>query len=175
MLGENAMTGSNDHSAAVAVARAPHPEHCVLRPPRKREMKYRGATCCRPPRRVRGRCGSGRSWARPRTGAGTNRSVGVAEGTLPGRTAPHTLEGTSSSARPRERLGVDIHAHYYPQAYLDVMAEGKAYGAEYQMTKDGYMLKSPGFSGGPFPAKFTDLGLRLSDMDAQGFACTRSR
>ena len=30
------------------------------------------------------------------------------------------------------------------------------------------MLKAPGFSGGPFPAKFTDLKLRLADMDAQG-------
>lgn len=94
--------------------------------------------------------------------------VGVAEGTLPGRTAPHTLEGTSSIARPRERLGVDIHAHYYPQSYLDAMAEGRTFGADYQVTPEGYMLKAPGFSGGPFPAKFTDLKLRLADMDAQG-------
>ncbi len=94
--------------------------------------------------------------------------VGVAEGTLPGRTAPHTLEGTSSNATPQQKLGVDIHAHYYPQTYLDAMAQGKAFGAEYQMTPQGYMLKSPGFSGGPFPAKFTDLNLRLADMDAQG-------
>jgi len=28
--------------------------------------------------------------------------AGVAEGTLPGRTAPHTLEGTSSMAVPRQ-------------------------------------------------------------------------
>jgi aminocarboxymuconate-semialdehyde decarboxylase len=94
--------------------------------------------------------------------------VGVAEGTLPGRLATHTLEGTSSDARPAMRLGVDIHAHYYPQEYLDVMAEGKAFGAEYTPTPQGYMLKSPGFSGGPFSAKFTDLKLRLADMDAQG-------
>ena len=94
--------------------------------------------------------------------------VGVAEGTLPGRTAPHTLEGTSATATPRQRLGVDIHAHYYPQTYLDVMAEGRPFGGDYTMTPDGYMLKAPGFSGGPFPAKFTDLKLRLADMDAQG-------
>jgi len=30
------------------------------------------------------------------------------------------------------------------------------------------MLRGGGFSGGPFPAKFTDLKLRLADMDAQG-------
>jgi len=96
--------------------------------------------------------------------------VGVAEGTLPGRTAPHTLEGTSATATPRARLGVDIHAHYYPQSYLEVMAQGRPFGGDYTMTPDGYMLKAPGFSGGPFPAKFTDLKLRLADMDAQGVA-----
>jgi aminocarboxymuconate-semialdehyde decarboxylase len=94
--------------------------------------------------------------------------VGAAEGTLPGRTAPHTLEGTSANASPRQRLGIDIHAHYYPQEYLDVMAEGRAFGGDYTETAQGYLLKAPGFSGGPFPAKFTDLKLRLADMDAQG-------
>src|SRR5437763_15408728 len=58
--------------------------------------------------------------------------VGVAEGTLPGRTAPYTLEGTSSTAVPRQRRGIDIHAHYYPQGYLDVLGtDGKAFGGEY--------------------------------------------
>ena len=105
----------------------------------------------------------------PPTGAQAQISgVGVAEGTLPGRTATHTLEGTSANATPRQRLGVDIHAHYYPQEYLEVMAEGRAYGGDYTQTPAGYMLKAPGFSGGPFPAKFTDLKLRLADMDAQG-------
>src|SRR5947209_1784867 len=95
--------------------------------------------------------------------------VGVAEGTLPGRSAQFTLEGTSSTAVPRQRLGIDIHAHYYPQAYLDVLgADGKPFGGEYTQTAEGYLLKGGGFSGGPFPAKFTDLKLRLADMEAQG-------
>jgi aminocarboxymuconate-semialdehyde decarboxylase len=94
--------------------------------------------------------------------------VGVAEGTLPGRTAPFTLEGTSSAAVPRLRAGIDIHAHYYPEEYLEVLAQGTPFGADYTQTPQGYMLKAPGFSGGPFPAKFTDLKLRLADMDAQG-------
>src|SRR5258708_40257688 len=87
--------------------------------------------------------------------------VGAAEGTLPGRTAPHTLEGTSSMAVPRQRLGIDIHAHYYPENYLEVMGEdGKPFGGEYTPTPQGYILKGGGFSGGPVPAKFTDLKLR---------------
>ena len=95
--------------------------------------------------------------------------VGAAEGTLPGRSAQYTMEGTASTAIPRQRVGIDIHAHYYPQAYLDVLgADGKAFGGEYMQTPDGYSLKGGGFSGGPFPAKFTDLKLRLADMDAQG-------
>src|SRR5438270_9946346 len=95
--------------------------------------------------------------------------VGVAQGTLPGRTAPYTLEGTSSTVIPRQKLGIDIHAHYYPLAYLDVIGtDGKPFGGEYTPTPEGYMLKGGGFSGGPFPAKFTDLKLRLADMDAQG-------
>jgi aminocarboxymuconate-semialdehyde decarboxylase len=95
--------------------------------------------------------------------------VGAAEGILPGRTAPYTLEGTSSTAVPRQRLGIDIHAHYYPQAYLDVIGrDGKPFGGEYIESAQGYFLKGGGFSGGPFPAKFTDLKLRLADMDAQG-------
>ncbi len=94
--------------------------------------------------------------------------VGVADGPLPGRSTAHTLEGISSNAKPSQTLGVDIHAHYYPQEYLQVMAEGRPYGGDYQPGAQGYSLKSPGFSGGPFPAKFTDLKLRLADMDAQG-------
>jgi aminocarboxymuconate-semialdehyde decarboxylase len=95
--------------------------------------------------------------------------VGVAEGTLPGRSAQFTMEGTSSTAVPRQRIGIDIHAHYYPQSYLDVLgSDGKPFGGEYTQTPDGYLLKGGGFSGGPFPAKFTDLKLRLADMDAQG-------
>jgi aminocarboxymuconate-semialdehyde decarboxylase len=94
--------------------------------------------------------------------------VGVADGPLPGRSAAHTLEGIASTAKPQQTLGVDIHAHYYPQDYLEVMAEGKPYGGDYAPAPAGYSLKAPGFSGGPFPAKFTDLKLRLADMDAQG-------
>jgi aminocarboxymuconate-semialdehyde decarboxylase len=95
--------------------------------------------------------------------------VGVAQGTLPGRSAQFTLEGNASTVTPRQKLGIDIHAHYYPQAYLDVIGtDGQPFGGEYRQTKDGYFLKGGGFSGGPFPAKFTDLKLRLADMDAQG-------
>jgi len=96
-------------------------------------------------------------------------AVGIAEGPLPGRRTPNTLEGSSSTAKPAQRLGIDIHAHYYPQAYLEVLGnDGAQFGGEYRVTPAGYFMKGGGFTGGPFPAKFTDLKLRLADMDAQG-------
>lgn len=66
---------------------------------------------------------------------------------------------------------VDIHAHYYPQSYLDVIAdEGKPFGALYHMTERGFFLKTPAGSNGPLPAKFIDLKERVADMDRQGVA-----
>ena len=59
---------------------------------------------------------------------------------------------------------IDIHAHYYPQAYLDVLGEqGKQYNLDYRAAPDGFFI-------GPqrFETKFTDLTLRLADMDARG-------
>jgi aminocarboxymuconate-semialdehyde decarboxylase len=64
---------------------------------------------------------------------------------------------------------VDIHAHYFPQAYFDLFnAEGQRYNAEFRMTDQGFFFKTPAESSGPLPAKFIDLKLRLADMDAQG-------
>src|SRR5262245_19717736 len=96
-------------------------------------------------------------------------AVGIAEGPLPGRNTPATLEGSSSKARPAQRLGIDIHAHYYPPDYLEVLGtDGAAFGGEYRTTPQGYFMRGGGFAGGPFPAKFTDLKLRLAEMDEQG-------
>ena len=64
---------------------------------------------------------------------------------------------------------IDIHAHYYPQKFLDLIAEeGKRFKAEYRMTADGFYLSSPAGSIGPLPTKIVDLKQRLADMDAQG-------
>lgn len=66
---------------------------------------------------------------------------------------------------------IDIHAHYFPQAYFDLFnSEGQRYGAEFRMTDKGFVFKTPVESNGPLPAKFIDLKQRLADMDAQGVA-----
>lgn len=72
--------------------------------------------------------------------------------------------GKTSGAR-----AIDIHAHYFPQAYFDLFNnEGRRYAAEFRMTEQGFFFKTPIESSGPLPAKFIDLKLRLADMDTQG-------
>lgn len=64
---------------------------------------------------------------------------------------------------------IDTHAHYYPQSFLDLIAEeGKRFKADYRMTGEGFYVNSPAGSIGPLPTKFIDLKQRLADMDEQG-------
>jgi aminocarboxymuconate-semialdehyde decarboxylase len=66
---------------------------------------------------------------------------------------------------------IDIHAHYFPEAYLDLVAgEGKRFDASYRMTDQGFFIKTPAGSNGPLPAKFIDIKTRIADMDQQGVA-----
>lgn len=79
-----------------------------------------------------------------------------------------------SKARTRQALGasgmraIDTHAHYYPQSFLELIAEeGKRFKADYRMTPEGFYISSPAGSIGPLPTKFIDLKQRLADMDEQ--------
>jgi len=64
---------------------------------------------------------------------------------------------------------IDIHAHYYPQSFLDLIAEeGKRFKADYRMTAEGFYLSAPAGSIGPLPTKIIDLKQRIADMDEQG-------
>ena len=59
---------------------------------------------------------------------------------------------------------IDIHAHYFPQGYLDVLGEeGQKYNLAYRKEADAFFL-------GPqrYETKFNDLTMRLADMDARG-------
>src|SRR5579864_7067895 len=89
---------------------------------------------------------------------------GVSNALLAEPAAPTALQKRSVRA-------IDIHAHYFPQAYLDLFnAEGQRYNAEFRMTEQGFFFKTPAESNGPLPAKFIELKQRLADMDAQGVA-----
>jgi len=90
--------------------------------------------------------------------------AGTGDSLLAEPAAPTALQKRSVRA-------IDIHAHYFPQAYLDLFnAEGQRYSTEFRMTEQGFFFKTPIESNGPLPAKFIDLKQRLADMDAQGVA-----
>ncbi len=64
---------------------------------------------------------------------------------------------------------IDIHAHYFPQTYLDLVSgDGKRFNAEYHMTDKGWFIKTPAASNGPLSPKFIDLKARIADMEQQG-------
>lgn len=68
---------------------------------------------------------------------------------------------------------VDIHCHYFPEAYLNIFNEdGKRFNAEYRMTEQGFFYKTPNSpnTAGPMATKFVDLKQRIAAMDQQGVA-----
>jgi aminocarboxymuconate-semialdehyde decarboxylase len=74
------------------------------------------------------------------------------------------------AAKPAVRA-IDIHAHYFPQAYFDLFSdEDRRFNSEFRMTDEGFYFKTPSQSSGPLSTKFIDLKQRLADMDAQGVA-----
>jgi aminocarboxymuconate-semialdehyde decarboxylase len=96
--------------------------------------------------------------------AAVGSTAGAGDSLLAEPAAPTALQ--KSGVRP-----VDIHAHYFPQAYFDLFnSEGQRYNTEFRMTEQGFFFKTPIESSGPLPAKFIDLKQRLADMDAQGVA-----
>jgi aminocarboxymuconate-semialdehyde decarboxylase len=91
-----------------------------------------------------------------------------------GATAQGKSQGKSRVIQDAASAGfraIDIHAHYYPQGFLDLIAEeGKRFNAEYRMAREGFYISAPAGSIGPLPTKFIDLKQRLADMDEQGVA-----
>lgn len=80
---------------------------------------------------------------------------------------PALVSGADSDAvRP-----IDMHAHYYPQSYLDVLAkEGKPFHMSYRMTAKGLYIDSPSATLGPVASKILNLKERIAAMDEQGVA-----
>lgn len=65
---------------------------------------------------------------------------------------------------------IDIHAHFYPEAYLRIIREeGGPLGAEAKMVEGkGPMIKAGEITTQPLEARFTDLDARIASMDEQG-------
>jgi aminocarboxymuconate-semialdehyde decarboxylase len=65
---------------------------------------------------------------------------------------------------------IDVHAHYFPQAFLDLVERhGPAHGFEWKMVEGrGPQFKHGSLTTGPVGPKFVDLDARLAAMDEQG-------
>jgi aminocarboxymuconate-semialdehyde decarboxylase len=87
-------------------------------------------------------------------------TVGGMKEALAQPTATGALKKTGARA-------IDIHAHYFPQAYFDLFNR-EGFNSEFRMTEQGFFFKTPSSANGPLPTKFIDLKQRLADMDAQG-------
>src|SRR5256884_8166620 len=82
------------------------------------------------------------------------------------------------SAKVQSRTGaamshhapIDVHAHYFPQNFLDLIAKhGPSHGFEYKIVEGkGPQFKHGHLMTGPVGPKFVDLDARLEAMDEQG-------
>jgi aminocarboxymuconate-semialdehyde decarboxylase len=97
---------------------------------------------------------------------------GLAAAVTPRATARGALTAELDVPTAPKTIGVrriDIHAHYYPQAYFDLfVSEGQRFDAEFRTSEQGFLFKTRAESDGPLPTKFIDLKERLADMDARG-------
>jgi aminocarboxymuconate-semialdehyde decarboxylase len=119
-------------------------------------------------------CGCGRQLSRRGLlKAGVAAAAAVAAGQTPvasAETQAELAEKTRQILKASAVQPVDIHAHYYPQSFFDVIVEdGKRFGAEFHTTEGGFAYKTPA-GGNVMEARFMDLKLRIADMDRQGIA-----
>ena len=64
---------------------------------------------------------------------------------------------------------VDVHAHWYPRRFLELLArEGPAHGLEWKETDKGPQFRIRNLLTGPAGPRFVDLDARLQAMDEQG-------
>ena len=75
----------------------------------------------------------------------------------------------SSEAPAQPAAAVDVHAHWYPRRFLELLGkEGPAHGLEWHDTPQGPQFGLRGVMTGPAGPRFVDLDARLNAMDEQG-------
>ncbi|MFP3553953.1 amidohydrolase family protein [Paraburkholderia sp. SIMBA_049] len=79
------------------------------------------------------------------------------------------LQNTTRDTLSPKVQSIDIHAHYYPENYCDLVGgEGKAFGGAFTRTDTSFSFRTPAGGLGPLPMKFINIDERLRDMDASG-------
>jgi aminocarboxymuconate-semialdehyde decarboxylase len=104
-------------------------------------------------------------------GASPRQVSAAAGGGSSGATQTGTRAQMASAAKASDVPAIDIHAHYFPQSYFDVMnAEGGRFNAEFRTDGQTFSFKTPAGTNGGLPMKFIDTKQRLAEMDAEGVA-----
>ena len=99
------------------------------------------------------------------------RQLSAAAGGGSGATQSGARAQMASAAKASGVPAIDIHAHYFPQSYFDVMnAEGGRFNAEFKTDGQTFSFKTPAGTNGGLPMKFIDTKQRLAEMDAEGVA-----
>jgi aminocarboxymuconate-semialdehyde decarboxylase len=93
---------------------------------------------------------------------------GLAAAATAGTMSNWALAQSSPTGPP---AAIDIHAHYFPQGYLDVLGtDGARFGGEASRTATTFSYKAPAGGQANLPLKFINLPERLAEMDQQGVA-----
>lgn len=72
--------------------------------------------------------------------------------------------GTAGKGR-----SIDIHAHYYPESYCELVGgEGAKFGGKFTCDATSFSFQTPAGGLGPLPLKFINIDERLADMNASG-------
>src|SRR3990167_1588375 len=89
---------------------------------------------------------------------------------VPQRVLGSRMAQANHSNHPNHQHAVDIHAHYFPQTFLDLIAANAGtYGFEHLVVQGkGPQFKIGHLATGPVGRKFIDLDTRLAAMDGQG-------
>ncbi|WP_247873494.1 amidohydrolase family protein [Burkholderia sp. LS-044] len=76
---------------------------------------------------------------------------------------------TPAAPPPQRPRSIDIHAHYYPESFCNLVGgEGKRFGGSFVCDDTSFTFRTPAGGLGPLPMKFIDVDARLKDMDASG-------
>lgn len=89
---------------------------------------------------------------------------------IAGRTASAAEAQSAASGLSRTAVrSIDIHAHYYPESYCDLVGgAGKQFGGAFVCDDKSFTFQTPAGGLGPLPMKFINVDERLRDMDASG-------
>ncbi|MGF6773746.1 aminocarboxymuconate-semialdehyde decarboxylase [Paraburkholderia sp. GAS199] len=94
---------------------------------------------------------------------------GLATGTQTSAATAGTGSTTAANRATGKTKSIDIHAHYYPESYCDLVGgEGQKFGGKFTCDASSFTFQTPAGGLGPLPLKFINIDERLADMNSSG-------